>query len=293
MFSEEVVNLLLKITLFLITLGLGFSIGKNGILDLMKASKPVWVGLISQMLLLPILAFAICLFLPIPNMFKLGILIISFCPGGSTTNLLSFLFKANVSLSVTLSIANGFLCLLSIPLFMNLSAAYFSTQAFEFVVPYNEIVINLLLLLLLPAVLGIILNGFFAKIVNKATAILKIVLPALLAIVFGVKIFASSDSGGILLSSEDLLQILPPLLALNLSSILLGYFGSSAIKLSQKNALTIGIETGLQNTALALLIAVSLNDVAFQKPAVVYAAFSFFSTALIVWGIKKGLKHKA
>ena len=116
------IDVLLKITLSLITLGIGFSVSKDDLIEIFKKPRALAVGLFTQMIFLPLVAIGICLIfsnLSIP--LKIGIVIIALCPGGTTANLLSYLFKANVSLSISLTSINGLLTLITIPLFTKLA----------------------------------------------------------------------------------------------------------------------------------------------------------------------------
>lgn len=283
------VEWLLRITLALITLGLGFSVGKENMLAVLKKPKVVSIGLISQMILLPIVAFLICLPFQLSEPLFFGIMIIAFCPGGSTANLVSFILKANVGLSITLSIVNGFICLTTIPLFISATLTLIGAEEMTVSVPYVIILRDLILLIIIPSFIGITLNHYFRSLVEKIQTLLRYLLPFLLALVFGIKAFADNESGGIGLSSFDISTLLLPLLLINAVSMLLGFAISKLLKTGAKNSLTISIETGLQNTALALLIASSVGSIEVQKPALVYAVFSFFTSIAIAWLIKKGL----
>lgn len=283
------VEWLLRITLALITLGLGFSVGKENMLAVLKKPKVVSIGLISQMILLPIVAFLICLPFQLSESLFFGIMIIAFCPGGSTANLVSFILKANVGLSITLSIVNGFICLITIPLFISVTLTLIGAEEMTVSVPYGIILRDLILLIIIPAFIGITLNHYFRSLVERIQSLLRYLLPFLLALVFGIKAFADNENGGIGLSSSDISTLLLPLLLINAVSMLLGFVISKLLKTGAKNSLTISIETGLQNTALALLIASSVGSIEVQKPALVYAVFSFFTSIAIAWLIKKGL----
>lgn len=283
------VEWLLRITLALITLGLGFSVGKENMLAVLKKPKVVSIGLISQMILLPIVAFLICLPFQLSESLFFGIMIIAFCPGGSTANLVSFILKANVGLSITLSIVNGFICLITIPLFISVTLTLIGAEGMTVSVPYGIILRDLILLIIIPAFIGITLNHYFRSLVDRIQSLLRYLLPFLLALVFGIKAFADNENGGIGLSSSDISTLLLPLLLINAVSMLLGFVISKLLKTGAKNSLTISIETGLQNTALALLIASSVGSIEVQKPALVYAVFSFFTSIAIAWLIKKGL----
>ena len=110
----------------------------------------------------------------------------------------------------------------------------------------------------------------------------------LLALVFAIKIFAGKDQGGSGLEMHDMIIILPVILFIHFSSMFFSFLLSKSIKIEQFRALTIGIEVGLQNTTLALLItSVYLANNEISKPSVVYAMFSFFTTILFGYLLKQ------
>ena len=135
--------------------------------------------------------------------------------------------------------------------------------------------------------LGVFLNGVFPSIVKQVQTKLKYILPGLLVLIFAIKFFAKPSQGGLSISIDDIRQVIIPLVVLNVLSILTAFVISFYLLKNRKNSLTISIETGLQNTALALLITASSGNVVLQKPAVIYAAFSFFSTALVILLLQK------
>ena len=223
MLNPDSVNLLLKPTLAFITLSLGFGVTKSEIKTIFKRPKELILGLATQLILLPIIAILICFFAPIDPILKLGILIISFCPGGTTANLLSYLFGANVGLSVSLTATNGILCLISIPIFTELAIWFFQHQQLSITIPYLDIIRDLVLVILIPGMLGVFLNGVFPSIVKQVQTKLKYILPGLLVLIFAIKFFAKPSQGGLSISIDDIRQVIIPLVVLNVLSILTAF----------------------------------------------------------------------
>lgn len=282
------IDLSLKIILALITLGLGFSINLKQISTVFSKPKPLILGLFTQMVLLPLLALCICILSPLSIPLKIGIIIISLCPGGTTSNLLSYLFKANLSLSISLTTINGIITLVSIPLLTKLAIAFFTDDTFPIVFPIYDTVVDLILIIILPVIGGVVLNYFYNQFVSKIERTLTYLLPISLALVFGIKLFAGQENGGLGIKQEDFIALFPYLMLLNLlaitGSFLIAHF---TLNKNSNNSLTIAIETGLQNTALALIIAQNTGNILIQQPAAIYAGFSFFSTLIITYVIKK------
>ena len=287
MLNEQIVDFLLKLTLSFITLSLGFGVNITEIRTIFKRPGAIVLGLVSQMIVLPLTAFIICYFIHLDPLLKIGIMIIALCPGGTTANLLSFIFKVNVGLSISLTAINGLLCLVTIPLLTNLSAHFFTNAIVEVSIPVWDIVSDLLIVIIIPGAIGVFLNSILPNMVKKTKPVLRIALPLLLALIFGIKFFGSPEQGGLSIDITDIKTLLLPLLLLNILGIILGFLFANYFLNDPKNGLTIAIETGLQNTALALLIGSSTSFIDVQKPAVIYAAFSFFTTALVIYLLQK------
>jgi BASS family bile acid:Na+ symporter len=153
--------------------------------------------------------------------------------------------------------------------------------------PFLETTVSIFLVTLLPAIVGVALRAKYKTLTKRIQPALRYILPTLLFIVFAVKIFAGKESGGTGLTFEETVELAVPSLLLNISGMLLGFIFSSIFFLKLKNRITILIEVGLQNTALALLISgVLLDNHDMEKPAMVYAMLTFISTFLFAYLLK-------
>jgi BASS family bile acid:Na+ symporter len=239
------------------------------------------------MLFLPLVAFILMVFSDFSSETKVGFLIIALCPGGVTSNLVSFLLKGNIALSISLTVINGLLCMFTIPLLTNWSLTYFIGNEADISLPVLSTIQHIALVTVLPATIGVFIRGRLPELAVRIIPILKYLLPALLFVIFTVKIFAPADKGGILLSKQEIIDQGYWVLLLNFLSMILGYILGMLFKIDFKNKITIIVEVGLQNTALALLIAGNiLKNTEMQKPAMVYAIFTFVSTFIFGWLIK-------
>jgi len=272
---------------------IGTSLRISDFKNVFKYPKALTFGLFLQMLFLPVLAFFVCYFLPISNEFKMGIVILSLCPGGAVSNFVNYLLNLKIALSVSLTIINSVLILFTIPLGFKIMANYFGSEGAELSLPFLSTFLSIFFVILLPVILGLAFRQIFPKLLKLLAKPLKYFSTLMLAIVFSIKIFAGKDQGGTGLEFHDVLIILPVILFIHLSSMFFSFLLSKSIKIEQFRALTIGIEVGLQNTTLALLItSVYLANTEMSKPSVVYAIFSFFTTILFGHLLKRRiLKH--
>jgi bile acid:Na+ symporter, BASS family len=277
------INIILNVVLALIMFGLGLSLKRNDFDQLIKQPKLVAIGLFAQMLLLPLIVAILVSFLPISPAFKVGILILSICPGGVTSNLVSYFAKGNVALSVSLTVSNAIITLFTIPILVNVFLdLFFNTSQTVIELPFLDTVFSIFLVTILPASLGMTVRNYLGKKILKIQKTINILFPILLLLVFAIKFFGGKSSGGTEISREEILFLTPMVISLNVLAFAIGYLVAWIFRLSFRNAITIAIEIGLHNTALALIIAGEiLQNTEMEKPALVYALYSFFITLFI------------
>lgn len=286
------IDYLLSAVLMLITFAIGSSLHFADFENIFKKSKPLYLGLFLQMVFLPICAFIIAELINLTPEEKVGLIIVSICPGGTTSNFISYLIKADTALAVALTAINSLLILLTIPLLSNWAVAAFMGSHTEVSLPILNMVWEVAKIIIIPALLGLFFNRFFPNISLKIRLPLKVINTILLGIVFFIKFFGDEQSGGSGISVDEIIRLLPATLLMHLSAMILSYFiALKNFKLSGVQATTISIEVGLQNTALAILVAGTLiGNTDMTKPPLVYAIFSFFTTfafALITIRLKR------
>ena len=280
MFIDYLISAILALIMFTI----GSTLRPENFTYLVKRPKAITLGLLLQMLLLPAIAFIIVTWIPLSPEFKIGIMILALCPGGTTANLVSFLVNAEVALSIALTSINSFLILVTVPLFAYLTMIYFSGEGDMIHLSVGETITNILIVILLPVVLGMFFNRKFPKLSFRLKNPLKYSTIILLALMFTIKFFAPNSRGGSGITFSDVMELFPVLMAIHLLTMGLSYLIARFSLHPERSCITIGIEVGLQNTTLALLITSTLleND-EMSKPALVYALFSFFTTFLFAW----------
>lgn len=273
------IDLLISFALSLIMFGIGASLRFADFKSMFKETRPLLTGLSLQMLFLPLFAFAIAYFSPLPPEWKVGLFVIAICPGGTTSNFISYIVNADVALSIALTTVNSVLILFTIPTLSNLAINTFLDTGTTYDITIFSTFLQVLFILLIPAILGILFNEYFSKTAQQLQKPLKYVNTLLLALVFGIKFFADQQSGGSGLSQAEIFHLLPSCLILHLGAIIISYALSKGLHFKNIQATTIGIEVGLQNTTLALLVTGTLiGNNEMTKPALVFAIFSFFTT---------------
>jgi len=281
---DDIIFLVLALLMF----SVGTSVELKDFRKIFSASKPLFLGLFFQILLLPFIAFIVCVLSPINPLFKLGIMILALCPGGATSNFISYLLDLKTALSLSLTLINSLLILITIPLGVAFFSQYFLGESSNVKLDWLKTIQDISLLILVPVVIGIAFRQMWPLFIEKTKTLLKFGSSFFLGLIFIIKYFAEEEKGGSGLTATETLNILPYVLLVHLLSIFISYFLARRSKIEQFQSITISIEVGLQNTTLALLISsVYLENNELSKPALVYALFSFFTTFLFGYFAKR------
>ena len=277
---------LFSIAIALVMLVIGLSIRFQDFKRVYTQPKALISGLVLQMLVLPAVAFIIALIWPLKPVHQMGLVLIAACPGGTTSNLLSYLLKGRVALSVSLTSFNSFLILFTIPAILNLAGSFFKVSSSEVSLSLWETLRTLLVTVIIPVSIGILINQYFRKLADKLQQIIRILLVA--GLVTGLAYFVFQSANGNNWFSSFQWLIFWPALALNISTIFIGWITGRFIGISKTGSYTIAIEMGLQNSALAIFIAGELiGNSSMTLVATLYVGFSFVSTAIFILIIKK------
>lgn len=274
-------DIMVSAVLATIMFGVGLSINMDDLKEIRRSPKAFILGMISQMILLPLIVFAIIGFTDLPPVIKVGFIILSACPGGTTSGFVTVLFRGNVALSVSLITLNSLITLVTIPLLVNLALTVFTGRHSSFELPLVQTFLQIFFITLLPAVTGVLLRYYREKIADRIQRPVRTVMIILFAGVYALIAFADETKGGSGITFADLWTILPYAVVINFAGFAagtaMGLFGKTGIRTSW----TIGVEVALQNTTLALMVAGTLiQSNEMVKPALVYALFSFWTALL-------------
>ena len=281
------IDFLISLALGLIMFGIGSSLRIEDFKNVFKNPKSLTIGLVLQIIALPLLALLIVSFTDLSPEWKMGIFIVSICPGGTTSNFISYILKTDVALSISLTVVNSFIILFTIPTLVFFGLEYFELEKSNENLSLVNTITQVFLVLIFPVLIGLFLNEKYPITIQKIQNYLKYFNILLLAFVFGVKFFASETNGGSGINQEIIYVLLPACLLLHSISMIGSYFLSRKLKLNNLQSTTIGIEVGLQNTGLALLVSTTIvkNEV-MSQPALVFAIFSFFTTLIFGYVMK-------
>lgn len=249
----EMIELAIPVLVFFLMFIIGASLEKTEVENLRSQKKQVIALTLGQMLLLPLCAWLIIKVMQPPSLVAGGMLLVSLCPGGAVSNIYSFLAKANVALSVTLTAFNGVVSVLVLPLVMlTLFPSLLGVDLLLGNIVAKQ-ALQLVLLLLCPVVFGILLRAMKPKLMIKLMPLLEKIGAAGLLLLL-LAIFFKFHQKII----EQLSSLLLLALIFTFASLLIAYGVSLLLKLNKKDEAAAVIEFPVRNLALAALIAVSI-----------------------------------
>lgn len=293
--SYSFIDILISIVLASIMFGIGLSLTVANFKNIALHPRAFFIGLSSQMVALPIIAYILLLFSNLPDTFKVGIMILAACPGGTTSGFVTYLFKGNVALSISLTAINSLLTIFTIPIVVNIALQHYMEQEAVFHLPLLSSITQIFLVTLLPAALGVFVRSVKPVIAMMLQKHIKYILILLLGIVYSIKFFASKQFGGTGITGAEAWTIIPYAFIFNVACFIFSIGFGKLSRLTMRDAFTIAIEVSLHNTTLALLIAGTLlQNQEMVKPALVYSMFSFWSAVLFglitLWWYKDQFK---
>lgn len=265
-------SVVLPLSLFIIMLGMGLSLVVADFTRVFGRPRAFGIGMLNQLILLPLLAFAIAWAYSLSPEFAVGLVLVAACPGGVTSNLITHVSRGDTALSISLTAINSFVTVFSIPLIVGYALdLYLSGGTIQ--LPILETMAKIFGITVLPVSIGMMIRGrapAFAQTMERPVRLASTVLFVL--IVVGI-IVANWQ-----LLKDNLPNMLAMLLTLNLATMGLGFAMSRLTGLNLREAITITIESGIQNGTLAIVIATSIlkrGDIAL--PGAAYGMIMFIS----------------
>lgn len=276
-------TIILGASLFIIMLGMGLSLVKEDFTRILKNPKAIMVGLLNQIILLPIIAFALTGIFPINPEIAIGVMILAACPGGPTSNLIAHLAKGDTALSVSLTAISSILTIVTIPFIVNLALVEFLNSGEIVQLPIGKTIGQIFAIVIIPVSIGMFIKAkqnAFAEKMEKPVRTAS-------AVVLGLVIV------GIILKEKA--NVIPYFeqagiitLVLNVATMLTGFQTAKMFKLDKKQAISISIESGIQNGTMAIMIAtVLLGNTAYAIAPAIYSLIMFFTGGVVIaWGIR-------
>ena len=275
----EIVTKIAPIALALIMLGLGLGLTIKDFKRVLTTPKDFLVGIICQLILLPIIAYLIILVLRLPTEIALGLMIIASAPGGVTSNVLTKFANGDVALSISLTAVGSLISIISVPFIVFTSADLLNVTEMSKEITMTGIAIKMALVVTVPVIFGMIIRSFAdnfissnLKMINKITGLLFIIVFIAVWVEERENIFSYLAQAG------------TAVLALNIIMMILAFYIAKFFASGIPQKKCISLECGLQNGTLAVFVATQIFDnVAYVVPTAAYALIMYITGFIFIY----------
>lgn len=274
------ITILLGIVMF----GMGMTLKLDDFKLILKYPKGVIIGIVSQFVIMPLLAFALAKIFNLSPEIAVGVILVGCCPGGTSSNVMTFLAKGNTALSVTITSCTTLLAPFMTPALIYLLASEWLPVSFM------AMFMSVIKVVLIPIILGIIAQFLFKPLVAKSVDILPTV--SVVAIVLIVAAVVSGSRDRIL---ETGLIIFAIVILHNGLGYLFGFLIAKLFKLTYDDQKAVSIEVGMQNSGLGAQLAMAHFDPVTAVPSAIFSFWHNISGPILAtyWGTKASKKEKS
>ena len=277
-----VTDLILPLALAFIMFALGLGLTGNDFIRVLKQPRDFFVGAFSQIILLPVIAFALVKIWPISPELAIGVMIIAAAPGGVTSNILTSFAKGDVALSISLTAIISLLCVITIPLIIITSAELLNISNINENISLIEMSRNMFLIVTVPVILGILIRRFFYTFTSRFEPLAKKISTILFVIVLLGAIAAERENVVSYFAQAGAITFV-----LNIVMMCVAYYLAKLLATGTKQKKCITIECGLQNGTLAIFVATSIfGGGMFVIPAATYSLIMFATSLIFVYLVK-------
>ena len=284
--TTVITQIFLPISLAIIMFGMGLTLVVSDFGRLFTYPKEVLIGLFNQLIFLPLIGFLIILLFDLNSSMAIGIMILSLCPGGPTSNLITQVARGNIGLSVTLTALASLITVFTIPIILSEAITYFTGETDVIIeLPIVQTMLQILLITVIPVSIGMVIRKKNEAFALRMERPMRIASTVLFIIIFLLVMIANKD-----LIVEAMKEVGLATLLLNLSTMALGYITARAFRIKGKSQISITIESGIQNGTLAFVIATTiLNNVEMGLPTGAYSIWMFITGGILMWrlGVSK------
>ncbi|MEM8610853.1 MAG: bile acid:sodium symporter family protein [Cyanobacteria bacterium P01_H01_bin.105] len=289
--SSFLTAVFLPLALFIIMLGMGLGLTIADFKRILVDPKAVILGLIAQLMLLPFVGFVLISFFSLNPELAVGVMILAACPGGPTSNLMTYLAKGNVALSITLTAISSVITVFTIPLVVNLSMRTFLGAEATLQLPFVTTVVQIAVITLIPVSLGMVLHNKAPRLAAKVEPWVKwLSLFFLGLIIVGLLVKERANVAGFFVQAGGVTFVLMIL------AMALGYAIATLASLDSRSATAITVEVGIQNGTLAIAIASAptfLNNPSLAIPAAIYSLLMFVVSGVFAWWFQRQVQIQA
>jgi BASS family bile acid:Na+ symporter len=275
----EIVTKIAPIALALIMLGLGLGLTTQDFTRVLKTPKDFLIGFVSQLIILPIVAFVLIKTLGTSPEIALGVMIIAAAPGGITSNVLTKFAKGDVALSVSLTAVISIISIVTVPLIVFTSADLLGISFADENINITSTSLKMALVVAVPVILGMIIRKFAENFISSKISFIDKVTGILFLIVF-IAIWIEEGAN----ITTYLAQAGLVVLTLNIVMMIIAYYLAKTFASGIEQIKCISLECGLQNGTLAVFVATEIsNDIVYMIPTAAYALIMYITGFIFIY----------
>jgi len=259
-------------------LGMGLSLVAKDFKRIFIYPKAMLTGIVNQLVLLPLIGFTLVSIFPLAPEIAIGVMILAACPGGPTSNLITHLAKGDTALSVSLTAINSIISIFTIPFVVNFALVSFLSEGQVIQLDVFKTILQIFVIVIIPVTIGMLIKHYKNDFADRMAKPVRIASAIVLALIIA----------GILLKEKEHIaswfhQAGAITLALNIITMLVGYFSAKLLRINEMQTISISIESGIQNGTMAISIAtVLLARSDFAIAPAIYSLNMFFTGAVII-----------
>jgi BASS family bile acid:Na+ symporter len=258
----------------IVMFGMGMTLTGSDFLDVLRRPFPVFLGVAMQFLLMPLAAWILATAAGLPAQLAVGLILVGCSPGGTASNVVCYLAKGDVALSITLTMASTLLAVVATPLLTLLYAG-------ETVpVPALDILITVFKIIFLPVMLGVMVNHFFHRALLPVRRVFPLLSVLSIVLIIMIIVALNHDSLANVASGVAAVVVLH-----NAIGLLGGYWLPRCLGRDKRECRTLAIEVGMQNSGLAVALAVKYFSATAALPGALFSIWHNLSGSLLagIW----------
>ncbi len=280
----EIVTKIAPIILALIMLGLGLGLKLEDFGRVLKTPKDFIVGFISQLIILPIVAYILILIFRAPPEIAIGVMIIAAAPGGVTSNIMTKFADGDVALSISLTAVISLLSIITVPLIIFTSADFLGITEISQNISMTGIALKMFFVVTVPVILGMIIRKLAENFIASKVGIFNKLNIVLFVIFFFAAFYEEKENIISFIMQAGLITLI-----LNVSMMVIAYYIAKAFTSGIKQMRCIALECGLQNGTLAIFVSTQIfgTDILYAIPTAAYALIMYITGFIFIFILRK------
>ena len=246
-------NVVLPLAIVIIMVALGMTLTTADFRRVFTQRKQVLIGLLCQLVLLPILGFIVAGVFALPAVYAISIILLAAAPGGATSNLIVHAADGDRALSVTLTAISNMLAWFTIPFLLGIAYTTYGSGTLDIDFPVADTMIQVAVLTVIPVIIGMAIRNWSPEFAEKTKRFSRIFATIFLFLVILALVIQNWD-----VIVNDGPRFAPAFIVLNVAALVIGYIVPKLVKIDEVQTVTIAIETGIQNSTVAITVALTI-----------------------------------